>query len=68
MSAPQSAKIPVTQESDALIPELTADELSEMLVRFERQYGMTSDEFKIRWEQGDMPDTFETNFWAILLK
>jgi len=68
MSAPHSTKLTAQQKSESVIPELTAEELRDMIARFERQYGITSEEFKTRWENGDMPDTFETNFWAILLK
>ncbi|GEM_PF-2187141 len=68
MSAPHSTKIIDEQARALLISEATPDELREKIAGFERKYQMTSDEFKIRWEHGDMPDTFETNLWATLLK
>jgi hypothetical protein len=42
-------------------------ELEAKIKRYEEQFGMSSEEFLQRWNAGDMPDTFETNAWSIIL-
>lgn len=36
--------------------------------KFEVEFSMSSAEFLSKWSVGGMPDTFETNYWASLLK
>ncbi len=40
----------------------------EMIRGYEEQFGIASEEFLKRWENGTAPDTFETNHWARLLQ
>jgi hypothetical protein len=48
--------------------EILSDEhRCQIIEQYEQQFGMTSEEFIERWKSGAMPDTFETNDWAILL-
>lgn len=46
---------------------LTRGEILAIIAGYEKQFGMTSDEFRQRWKAGTAPDVFETNEWAILL-
>ena len=43
-------------------------ELQAKLAAYEKQFGMTTDEFLEKWKAGEMPDTFETNDWSIIAK
>jgi hypothetical protein len=52
----------------------TPDELAVMeaqmraeISALETKYGMSSEEFLHKWRAGEMPDTFETNYWAYAL-
>jgi len=47
---------------------LTRAEILAIIGEYENQFGMTSDEFRKRWQEGSVPDVFETNSWAMLLK
>lgn len=55
-------------EGISLIVSITKDETREMLAYLEDKYAMSSEEFLRRWERGEMPDNFETNYWSILVK
>ena len=50
-------------DEDTLIRE----ELLAEIRQYEEKFGMTSEEFHRRWLEGTVPDTYETNSWAILL-
>ena len=47
---------------------MTKEEIEEMITRFEKQYGMTSEEFLKRREEGTAPDSWEAMTWVTLLK
>lgn len=55
-------------ENVSLVDSVTKDEIREMRDYLEQKYGMSSEEFLRRWKLGEMPDNFETNYWAILVK
>ena len=42
-------------------------DIEEIIKGYEQQFGMSSAEFQKRWIKGQMPDTFDTMAWAILL-
>jgi hypothetical protein len=46
---------------------LTQAEVQAIIQGYEKQFGMTSEEFRKRWIEGTVPDTFETNDWVMLL-
>ena len=52
----------------ANIHELTRQDIEVMLLGYEARYGMASDEFAGRWAAGALPDTWEFNDWAMLLR
>ena len=47
--------------------ELPLSEVRHIIAAYEAKYGMSSEEFLRQWEAGTVPDTYETNDWAILL-
>lgn len=47
---------------------LTDVDIGVMLDAYERRFGMASDEFYRRWKAGKLPDTWEFNDWAILVR
>jgi len=55
-------------ENVSLVDPVTTDEIRDMLDYLEGEYKMSSEEFLRRWEAGEMPDNFETNYWAILVR
>jgi hypothetical protein len=58
----------IEPENISLVDSITTDETQEMITYLEDKYKMSSKEFLRRWELGEMPDNFETNYWAILVK
>jgi hypothetical protein len=47
---------------------LSDDAIRRKIQRYEKKFGMSSEEFMEKWRAGEAPDTFETNLWASLLK
>ncbi len=45
--------------------EMSWEELDAEIASYERDYGMSSAEFYEKFVRGEMPDTFDTNAWAI---
>jgi hypothetical protein len=41
--------------------------LNAIIAGYEKQFGISSEVFLMKWKAGEMPDTFETNDWDILL-
>ena len=58
--------IDVQLEQKQITDELRA--LESELREFEISFGIDSNEFYRQWTQGDLPDTFENNAWAILVE
>ena len=56
-------------EIKADIPEgiISREELLARVHHYEEMFGMSSEDFLKRWEADTVPDTFETNSWAMLL-
>jgi len=48
--------------------EMTLDEVKAMLKDFERQYGMTSEEFLEKWKKGEADRVAESVVWRGLMK
>lgn len=44
------------------------EEIKGMVAEYEKQYGMKSEEFRKLYTEGKIEDTFDTNFWKMLLK
>jgi hypothetical protein len=60
----------IDTQDDAGEPDegvFTRDEVLAIIQGYEAQFGMTSEEFRRRWIEGTVPDTFETNDWVMLL-
>ncbi len=55
-------------EKEPPTAELSQDDIESQIAVYERQFGMTSDEFMQQVRDGDVPDTFETMAWTILLR
>lgn len=58
-----------SDEIHADTPEgiISRDELLVRVRHYEEIFEMSSEEFLKRWEADTVPDTFETNSWAMLL-
>jgi len=54
---------PLTSEEGII----SREELLALVHQYEEKFGMTSEEFLKRWEADAIPDTFETNDWAMIL-
>ncbi len=46
---------------------LSDTDIQEIIKKYENKFGMSSEEFTRKWKADEVPDTFETNDWAILL-
>jgi hypothetical protein len=46
---------------------ISDEEIETRIARYEKAFGMSSEEFADKWQRGEMPDTSETNAWSILL-
>ena len=46
---------------------MTEDEIRAIIVGYEQQYGMSSEEFLRQWKADTASDTWETNSWAMFL-
>jgi hypothetical protein len=46
------------------IPVMHESEVAARLLGFEEEYEMTSDDFFVRWEQGELPHTDDFFVWA----
>jgi hypothetical protein len=57
--------IGTTQPSSAT---LSQNDIASQIAQYEREFGMSSDEFLQRMREGTAPDTFETMDWMILLR
>ena len=53
---------------DVAPPGLTDEDIRGMLSTYEARHVMKSDEFARRWAAAELPDTWEFNDWAILLR
>lgn len=47
--------------------DLEAAFIDEQITTCEKRYNMSSDEFAQKWDNGELPDTFEFNAWRILI-
>ncbi len=47
---------------------MSQDDIESVITQYERQFGMTSEEFLQKCHEGTAPDTYEAMDWAILLK
>ncbi len=47
---------------------MSQDDIERVITQYERQFGMTSEEFLQKRHEGTAPDTYEAMDWAILLK
>ncbi len=63
MSEAQVRKL-VRQAMENLDPQKELEELREELRQFEQQFGMSSEEFIAKYEQGKMGDSAEVIRWA----
>ena len=54
------------EEDDSSL--LSNEEITAQIASYEKKFGMSSQEFLQRMENGTAPDTFETMDWMILLR
>lgn len=61
---------PATAETDFDIEEhdMTLDEVTEALKKYERRYGMTSQKFYTKWKNGETDFVAESVDWSLLFE
>lgn len=62
------ARVPIWEEQEIPIRQVTPEELKEELVFFEQKYGLSSEEFYEKFKRGEIPDTAETVDWCFMYR